>query len=337
MFFALLAPSVVLGQCPQVGSPCICTSSIYEPVSIICDNAGSLSNALRALANVRNVQITTLSILNTPITNLPSNAFQGLNVLRLALNRNSMRSMDPQAFSGTLQESLTILDLKDNPLGAVPQSGVSQLKKLKSLILARTGITALPPRAFSNYASREFLGKIDLSGNRITQIDSTVFAGLPNLEEVTLASNLLTSIPTSAFSEQRNRMVNLNLGNNNITSVPTGALDFPNLHSLSLEFNGIPNLTPEAFRGVPSLLYLWIGGNNFPVWNSELFRYVGGLQTLGIGNSPIKRIPANAFQFIPSLVRLEMSEAAVDTIDQGALQRARDIQVITLNKNSLRR
>jgi hypothetical protein len=66
-----------------------------------------------------------------------------------------------------------------------------------------------------------------------------------------------------------------------------------------------------------------------------MFRYINQLRTLGIGETPISVIPANAFIHTPNLIRLEMSEAAVDTIEQGAFQRTPLIQAIVLNKNRL--
>lgn len=60
----------VLSQCPQVvrlyfhkhgffkvSSPCHCAPSIYEPIAIICENAGSLSNALQAITNARQMPV----------------------------------------------------------------------------------------------------------------------------------------------------------------------------------------------------------------------------------------------------------------------------------------
>lgn len=51
LLFLLLATSAVAQQpqqCPSLQPPCRCAPSIYEPVAIICENAGSLQNALQA-------------------------------------------------------------------------------------------------------------------------------------------------------------------------------------------------------------------------------------------------------------------------------------------------
>lgn len=45
------------------------------------------------------------------MSRIPANAFQGFTILRLVLNRNTLGSIDDQAFSGALLDSLVELDL----------------------------------------------------------------------------------------------------------------------------------------------------------------------------------------------------------------------------------
>ncbi|KAF8372895.1 lron-2, partial [Pristionchus pacificus] len=336
--YLILTQNLVTAQCPALSGPCRCAPSIFEPVAILCENAGSLSNALQAIAPARNIPIDSLTIVDTAISTIPANAFQGLTILRLVLNRNTLGSIDDQAFNGPLLDSLVELDLNDNNLGQIPQLGVPHLRNLRKLYLNRNRISQLSPGAFSAYQSRDLLLKLSLAGNRLTDGalgDATVFRPLRSLQELSLETNALSAIPSAALVNQRETLTNLNLGLNNINEVPVGALDFPSLTSLSLEFNGITVIVPQAFQGVPNLQFLYMTGNKFPSWQPEMFRFVGQMRTLGIGETPISVIPANAFQHMPNLIRLEMSEAAVDTIERGAFQRTPAIQAIVLNKNRL--
>ncbi|CAB3398459.1 unnamed protein product [Caenorhabditis bovis] len=330
--------AAVIAQCPTLSGPCRCAPSVYEPVAIICQNAGSLANALQAIQAARDVPIDSLTIIDTAIPNLPANAFQGFTILRLVLNRNTLQNIDDQAFNGPLLDSLVELDLNDNNLGQIPQMGIPRLRNLRKLYLNRNRINQLSSTAFNAFESKDLLLKLELAGNRLTDAtlgDATVFRPLTLLQELSLETNSLTSIPSSALVNQRNTLTNLNLGLNSINEVPVGALDFPVLSSLSLEFNGITVIPPQAFQGVPNLEFLYMTGNKFPSWAPEMFRYITQLKTLGIGETPISVIPNNAFMHIPNLIRLEMSEAAVDTIERGAFQRTPQIQAIVLNKNRL--
>ncbi|KAE9553632.1 hypothetical protein FO519_003177 [Halicephalobus sp. NKZ332] len=325
-------------QCPPLQPPCRCAPSIYEPVAIICENAGSLANVLQAISGARDTPIDSLLILDTAVTTIPPNGFQDFIILRLVMNRNTLSQISENAFNGPLLDSLVELDLTDNQLGQVPPTGIHQLRNLRKLYLNRNRITELSPMSFAQFESRDILLKLELAGNRLTDqamSDSTVFRPLRSLQELSLETNALTQIPSAALVNQRDTLINMNLGLNQINEVPVGALDFPSLTSLSLEFNGITVIIPQAFQGVPNLQYLYLTGNKFPSWQPEMFRYVNQLRTLGIGETPISVIPSNAFVHTPNLIRLEMSEAAVDTIERGAFQQTPLIQAIVLNKNRL--
>uniref|UniRef100_A0A1I7X9P6 LRRNT domain-containing protein n=1 Tax=Heterorhabditis bacteriophora TaxID=37862 RepID=A0A1I7X9P6_HETBA len=337
VLLALYTASTV-AQCPALSAPCRCTPSIYEPVAIICENAGSLSNALQAIQSARDIPIDSLMIMDTAISSIPANAFQSFKILRLVLNRNTLQNIDDQAFNGPLLDSLVELDLNDNNLGQIPQMGVPRLRNLRKLYLNRNRINTLSSNGFASYESKDLIIKLSLAGNRLTDQtlgETAVFRPLRMLQELSLETNTLTSIPSSALVNQRTTLTNLNLGLNTINEVPVGALDFPSLTSLSLEFNGITVIPPQAFQGVPNLQYLYLTGNKFPSWTPEMYRYITQLRTLGIGETPISVIPNNAFLHISNLIRLEMSEAAIDTIERGAFQKIPHIQAIVLNKNRL--
>uniref|UniRef100_A0AC35GTF6 Uncharacterized protein n=1 Tax=Panagrolaimus sp. PS1159 TaxID=55785 RepID=A0AC35GTF6_9BILA len=55
IFFAFGFITFANAQCPNLQPPCRCAPSIYEPVAIICENAGSLSNALQAIEAARDI------------------------------------------------------------------------------------------------------------------------------------------------------------------------------------------------------------------------------------------------------------------------------------------
>uniref|UniRef100_A0A0N5A498 LRRCT domain-containing protein n=1 Tax=Parastrongyloides trichosuri TaxID=131310 RepID=A0A0N5A498_PARTI len=328
----------VSAQCPAVSSPCRCAPSIYEPVAIICEKAGSLSNVINAIQQAKSVPIDSLTIVDTAITNIPSNVFTDFTILRLVMNRNTLETIQNGAFNGNMLDSLVELDLSDNNLRQVPQQGLTELRALRKIYLNRNRISTLSSTAFDNYVSRDKLLKLELAGNRLTNaafMNSNVLRSLTSLTELSLETNSLTQIPSYALAGCRETLINLNLGLNQINQVPVGALDFPKLTSLSLEFNGIVTIIPQAFQGVPILQYLYLTGNKFPTWNPEMFFYIRQLRTLGIGETPISIIPEDAFKYTPNLIRLEMSEAAVYQIDQGAFQRTKLIQAIIMNRNRL--
>uniref|UniRef100_A0A1I7XYS5 Leucine-rich repeat-containing protein 15 n=1 Tax=Steinernema glaseri TaxID=37863 RepID=A0A1I7XYS5_9BILA len=338
LLLLFMLPTLVFAQCPALQGPCRCAPSIYEPVAIICEQAGSLQNALNSIQAAKGLPIDSLTIIDTAVSSIPAGAFQGFTIARLVLNRNTLSSINEHAFDGTLIDSLVELDLTDNNLGQVAQAfGIYRLRNLRKLYLNRNRLTSLSASDFANFASSDILLKLELAGNRLTDtsLNEQSFRSLRSLQELSLETNNLRQIPSAALAWQRETLTNLNLGLNQINEVPAGALYFPSLTSLSLEFNGIQNIQKEALQGVPSLQYLYVTGNRFPAWNVDMFSYINELRTLGIGETPINTIPENAFMHTPKLIRLEMSEAAVDTIEQGAFQKTPRIQAIIMNKNRL--
>ncbi|VDN03949.1 unnamed protein product [Thelazia callipaeda] len=328
----------LLSQCPPLQPPCRCAPSIHEPISIICENASTLSAILAAISQAQTVTIDSLHIIDTVIPVLPANIFQNFTIFRLVVNRCNLNQINENAFAGLSLHRLTDLDLSDNQLNSIPVTGIPHLTNLRKLYLNRNRIIRLQANSFMNYESRDKLLKLELAGNRLTDEtfgESSIFGPLSSLQQLSLETNSLSTIPFASLVAQRQTLINLNLGLNLINEVPVGALDFPNLNSLSLEFNGISQIIPQAFQGIPNLQYLYLTGNKFPSWQPEMFTFVPQLLTLGIGETPIAIIPSNALQHIPKLIRLEMSEAAVDIIEQGAFQKAPNIQAIVLNKNRL--
>uniref|UniRef100_A0A915JD66 Leucine-rich repeat-containing protein 15 n=1 Tax=Romanomermis culicivorax TaxID=13658 RepID=A0A915JD66_ROMCU len=326
-------------QCPRTTkAPCHCSATRDgQSAEITCDNARSLHDALVSIGDIQNLRIRTLVLQNTPIRELPDFAFQGYNINRLVLNNNNLLQIRDRAFDGVLQDNLMELDLKNNQLGQIPAQGtLANLKRLKMLILAKNRIAQLPKRPFEQYASKNHLTKIDLSGNQLSRIGQDVFQDLTNLEEISLEANRLEVLPVPLFFDLR-LLKNLNLGLNRLSNVPIRSLDFQNLESLSLEFNNLTYLPAECFRSVPKLNYLSLTGNRFQMWDPDMFRYIGNLRILGMGDTSITRIPQNAFQNIRNIIRLEMSESAVAAIDQGAFQQIANVETIVMNKNRLKK
>ncbi|XP_070766983.1 osteoglycin, paralog b [Enoplosus armatus] len=123
-------------------------------------------------------------------------------------------------------------------------------------------ITKISNRDFADMAT---LKRIDLTGNLISEIDDGAFSKLPNLEELTLAENRLTKLPTlptklvsfnANFNRLRTqgvkatafkkltRLAYLYLGNNELTAVP----QLPeSLHVVHLHNNRILAITDETF------------------------------------------------------------------------------------------
>lgn len=150
---------------------------------------------------------------------MPPNAFEGFLILRLVLNRNTLSQISDEAFNGALLDSIVELDLTDNNLGGVPQTGIKNLRNLRKLYLNRNKINGLEQNSFSQLESKDILLKLELAGNRLTDSslgDGSVFRPLKSLQELSLETNALTQIPSAALVNQQKTLTNLNLGLNQV-------------------------------------------------------------------------------------------------------------------------
>uniref|UniRef100_A0A1I7YYU3 LRRCT domain-containing protein n=1 Tax=Steinernema glaseri TaxID=37863 RepID=A0A1I7YYU3_9BILA len=323
-------------QClPHIKAPCSCTSTRYEPVSIVCDSAESLEDVLKALSQPPPF-IDSLTISNTPIPQLPGQVFQGLAVKKLVLRNNALREIAKDAFDGVMTDYTQELEIRSNKLTEIPLNGISQLRSLHSLVLSDNEIYSIPTNIFLNYHSRAGLHRLDLSANNISFIPPEGFLGLENLQQLSLDKNRFTEIPSDAL-EILQTLEDLSMGVNAIKEIKENSLPLPKLKSLSLEVNEISAIAENAFEQIPELLYLYLSNNKFTKIDPSMFYYINNLKVLALSSNRISRIRRDDLQYIPSLVRLELADCFINNIEDGALQRIPKIQVIILTRNQLTR
>ncbi|KAK0396383.1 hypothetical protein QR680_001700 [Steinernema hermaphroditum] len=336
----LLVVAVLFGegqtQClSHIKAPCSCTTTRYEPVSIVCDSAESLEDVLKALSEPPPF-IDSLTISNTPIPELPGQVFQGLAVKKLVLRNNALRQIANDAFDGVMTDYTQELEIRSNKLSEIPLEGVSQLRSLHSLVLSDNEIYSIPTNIFLNYHSRTILQRLDLSANNISSVPPEGFLGLENLQQLSLDKNRFTEIPTEAL-ELLPTLEDLSMGVNAIEEINNNSLPLPKLKSLSLEVNQISSIGPDAFKQVPQLLYLYLSNNKFTKIDPLTFYYVNNLKVLAMSSNRISRIRRDDLQYVPSLVRLELADCFINNIEEGALQHIAKIQVIIFARNQITR
>ncbi|KRY92195.1 Leucine-rich repeat-containing protein egg-6, partial [Trichinella pseudospiralis] len=332
---ALLANHSTQALCPAgVRPPCVCRTTRYEPVNIICDRVPNLYTVCQALGPLNGVLIDSLTISNTPINVLPAGALVGYRVKRLEFVNNNLTDIDPDAFNGLPITTLNELSVRNNLLTSIPQAGVPKLQRLISISLANNNIRFLPAAAFATFHSRGWLKKIDLSANGLQRLDDNAFLGLNMVAELNLDKNDLRVLPAGAL-QKLHALEDLSLAANQISTIAPHALGFAKLKSLSLEVNRLQSIEAAAFAGTPNLMYLYLSSNRFQTIQADMFRSVSGLKVLVIANNPIQSLPVDAFYFVQNLVRLEMANCELVHIQPGTLQTIPKVQVIALSRNKL--
>lgn len=228
-------------------------------------------------------KLSTIKIVNSSVSSLHADAFNGLNQLNnVDLSNNRLMLIHPDTFRNN--SDLKILVLSGNPLQLTQLllpigEYVLRSDSLSQLYLSGCQMNHLSNRAFSELGNLDVL---DLSFNSIRHIDPEVFVGLDQLEELDLSYNEFTSVPSDTFSNIED-LTSLDLRGN-----PLSTFDLPNLSelkeldlsrcnfksigkstfegvfdvsNLNLSFNMIEKIDPDAFESLANLRYLDLSFN----------------------------------------------------------------------------
>ncbi|CAL9699418.1 unnamed protein product [Knipowitschia caucasica] len=171
---------------------------------------------------------------------------------------------------------------------------------------------------------------LDLSGNKITQLQRRSFGGLWSLrillisnnslqtlhpqsltsleflERLDLSQNHLKTLP-SDFSKKLFSLQELLLNHNLLRLLdPTSMMDLENLRKLDLSYNQIVSLEVGLFNSLSRLDYLNLEGNQLKVVVDHLFSRQQKLQVLHLGYNNISTIKNGAFTPLRSLTVLNL-------------------------------
>ncbi|KAM4882247.1 leucine-rich repeats and immunoglobulin-like domains protein 1 isoform 1-T1 [Thomomys bottae] len=199
---------------------------------------------------------------------------------------------------------------------------------------------------------------LNLSHNKLSEIDPAVFENLPNLQEVYLSNNELTAIPSLGAASrhiislflQHNRIRNvegsqlkpylslevLDLSSNNITEIRSTC--FPHglhIRELNLASNRISTLESGAFDGLSrSLLTLRLSKNRITQLPVKAFK-LRRLTQLDLNRNRIRLIEGLTFQGLDSLEVLKLQRNNISKLTDGAFWGLSKMHVLHLEYNSL--
>ncbi|KAL3107834.1 hypothetical protein niasHT_017066 [Heterodera trifolii] len=190
---------------------------------------------------------------------------------------------------------------------------VESLKKLdvdlRELALENANIIEIGPKAFAGMRIK----KLILDNNKIKTIQKNAFRGLDSvLQELSIASNRLTEVPTSALEGLRA------------------------LNSLNLRCNRIGNLSNAAFLNTPSLIEVQLECNKICAISDGAFREVKEtLQNVILDNNCLEQVPGGALEEMNALISLHMKHNQIEQLDDGHLRNLSSLSLLTLTGNKI--
>ncbi|XP_013011788.1 leucine-rich repeats and immunoglobulin-like domains protein 1 isoform X3 [Cavia porcellus] len=177
---------------------------------------------------------------------------------------------------------------------------------------------------------------LNLSYNKLSEIDPAGFEDMPNLQEVYLNNNELTAIPSLGAASVH--VISLSLQHNKIRSVEGSQLKaYLSLEVLDLGLNNITEIRSTCFPHGLRLRELNLASNRIGTLESGAFDGLSrSLLTLRLSKNRITQLPVKAFK-LPRLTQLDLNRNRIRLIEGLTFQGLDSLEVLKLQRNNISR
>ncbi|KFM63354.1 Leucine-rich repeat neuronal protein 2, partial [Stegodyphus mimosarum] len=174
------------------------------------------------------------------------------------------------------------------------------------------------------------LQELHLNSNKIKSIAAS-FTVYHHLHYLDMSQNLLTSLGSDNFAEQRELVV-LHLNSNKISSLKSKTfVCLSSLKILRLDGNLISDIADDAFEPLHSLENLDLSRNRISTLSSSAFSGLINLKELYLRDNKLTRVPTESFQNIISLRSLDLGMNFMYVVPKNSFHYLRHLQVLSLD------
>ena len=261
------------------------------------------------------------------------------------------------------------LNISRNLALDVPKDFIQACTSLRILVFRGNEAWQLPP----SFSLASKLTQLDVSNNRLEQLDHANLGELTQLVSFKAANNRLTSLPLSfnRFGSLRS----LNVSSNNLTTLPNFIYGINSLRELDISFNAIEKIQPEIGQ-LRNLERLIASNNMLTDALPEEIRHLQNLKEVDLRNNGINSIdvfttlpfletlhidtnglvkfegsfqsvrlltaecnPVTRFHFtapVPSLIMLDLSDGKLFELEESFFEMIPNVSRLNLDKNQLR-
>ncbi|CAL4063718.1 unnamed protein product [Meganyctiphanes norvegica] len=180
--------------------------------------------------------------LNANIKVLEAGVFNGVSFEIIDLSLNSLEVIESQALD-SCYETATEIHLYFNKITSFPFDEVSLFSKLRYFDISYNSLSVIPADAFHGLTALEGLYM------RVNHADIVgTFQDLPNLVEIDLSYNAITTIPAHFIKTGSSHLSYIGLAVNNIVSVEPGAFDIVYALEIDMWGNSLSTLDEATWR-----------------------------------------------------------------------------------------
>ncbi|XP_045630619.1 leucine-rich repeats and immunoglobulin-like domains protein 1 isoform X1 [Ursus americanus] len=175
---------------------------------------------------------------------------------------------------------------------------------------------------------------LNLSYNKLSEIDPAGFEDLLNLQEVYLNNNELTAVPS--LGAAASHVISLFLQHNKIRSVEGSQLQaYLSLEVLDLSSNNITEIRNTCFPHGLHLKELNLASNRIGTLESGAFDGLSrSLVMLRLSKNRITQLPMKAFK-LPRLTQLDLNRNRIRVIEGLTFQGLDSLEVLKLQRNNI--
>uniref|UniRef100_A0A336MK02 CSON002200 protein n=1 Tax=Culicoides sonorensis TaxID=179676 RepID=A0A336MK02_CULSO len=248
----------------------------------------------------------------------------------------------PEVFGRNLSEHELVVTMSGNPLKKLPQ-----LPMTEAITLFNCRDCSLSEIATAAFLDVPFIYRIDLAHNFLTgdSLRADIFRGRPNnnayepiaLNDLDLSNNKISELNANVF-EHCPQLTRLSLSENKLKTINGNTLkalsSLRQLEVLNLSYTEISDLPNTIFHEMFNLRELMIQGNHFKVVPSSVTLLAKTLKFLNIAQNPIKKLDGKSFTNLYQLTHLTIDNMPdLVEIDKFAFQPLQSLEVLLCREN----
>ncbi|XP_061704804.1 protein toll-like [Cydia pomonella] len=300
------------------------------------------------------VNLSTLTLVGSSFTHLPTAALAALPALRkltvrearlhltsvslsgvsgleyLELSASDIKELNASVFRGL--ESLHTLNLWGNELRALQSGTLVGLHALDTLDLSSNPLQSLGDGVL---AAAENLRVLRLVDTELSQLDESALRNLNSLEElVVLDVRKPLKVGSRSLALPELRLVELERCK--LSMLPGDTLSGArSLRSLSLSHNALETLPPELLRDSVELRALNLSHNALKSLTPALFQPLWRLEELNLDDNQLEEFSDDMFETLGVLRSLSARNNRLRVLSPTAFRGARSLQYLDLSHNEL--
>ena len=210
----------------------------------------------------------------------------------------------------------------------------AHLAEVTHMQIFDAGITRLQAHDFHGLSSLE---NLSIGSNPLATLPSGIFDGLSSLKLLSLDHNSLTALPDGVF-RRLSSLEQLNLASNSLSEIPEGVFHgLSSLKLLSLSGNSLTELPEGIFRGLRSLEMLWLGFNSLNRLPEEVFHGLVSLKELLLEWNLFRELPDRLFHGLGNLESLSLEGNFLIKLPEEVFHGLGSLKLLSLDDNYLRR